>query len=412
MPTFTAIALERLLEPGSRDPAQKPPPIPITVERAARDTTVRKSVPWPYISPALYATPVATPLPDSPSSIVSESPYLINHKRRGPRLINGFQKSDASNGQSQQSDVELKVDVVQTSDHGIKSREADNAHTSNGETLTDEASDGKVQNQNMDIGKVGAEDVKKPLSHTIERDDGNDDSFDIHSIASNFKIGDISSQTGSSTSMGEFYDALEEFSSGGTPQSSYNNSEDELCDMKLNLLLEIQKRAQAEESLEQLRNLWQKLSHQLSLLGLSLPIPPNNSEDINAQLNLEPVEELPQQIVVARFVADAISRGCARAEVELEMEPQIAAKNFEISRLGDRLQYYEVANREISQRNQQAVEMARQQRNKRKKRQKWVWGSVCLAISLSATAITWSYLSPSNLIADECDASTGSEQEY
>lgn len=126
-------------------------------------------------------------------------------------------------------------------------------------------------------------------------------------------------------------------------------------DMKLNLLMEIQNRTQAEESLEQLRNLWQKLSHQLSLLGLSLPVPPNNSEHLNAQSNLEPVEELSRQIVVARFVADAISRGCAHAEVELEMEPQIAAKNFEITRLGDRLQYYEVANRQISQRNQEAV---------------------------------------------------------
>lgn len=209
MPTFTAIALERLLEPGSRDPARKAPPVPIKVERAAQDTTVRKSVPRPYISPTLYATPVATPLPDSPSSIISESPYLINHKRRGPRLINGFQKNDTSSGQSQQSDVELKVDAVETNDHGIKSREANNAPTSNGGTLTDEASDGKVQNQNLDIGKVGAEDINKPVLDTIERDEVNDDSFDMHSIARNFKIGDNSSQTGSSTSMGEFYDALE-----------------------------------------------------------------------------------------------------------------------------------------------------------------------------------------------------------
>ena len=37
-------------------------------------------------------------------------------------------------------------------------------------------------------------------------------------------------------------------------------------------------------------------------------------------------------------------------------------------------------------------EMSRQQRKGRKKRQKWFWGSVGLAVTLGATAIVWSYL--------------------
>jgi len=37
------------------------------------------------------------------------------------------------------------------------------------------------------------------------------------------------------------------------------------------------------------------------------------------------------------------------------METVIAAKNFEIARLSDRVQYYEAANREMSQRNQEAI---------------------------------------------------------
>ncbi|CAD6253572.1 unnamed protein product [Miscanthus lutarioriparius] len=39
-----------------------------------------------------------------------------------------------------------------------------------------------------------------------------------------------------------------------------------------------------------------------------------------------------------------------------------SAKNLEIARLSDRVQYYEAANREMSQRNQEAIEMSRQQR--------------------------------------------------
>lgn len=148
-----------------------------------------------------------------------------------------------------------------------------------------------------------------------------------------------------------------EISSDGTSPStsSCNNLEAELREMKLHLLMEIQKRTQAEESQQDLQNLWQRLSHQLSLLGFSLPLPPSISEDINTEHSVDPVAELSQQIVVDRFVADAVGRGSARAEVELEMEPQIASKNFEITRLWDRLHYYEAANREMSHRNQEAV---------------------------------------------------------
>lgn len=148
-----------------------------------------------------------------------------------------------------------------------------------------------------------------------------------------------------------------EISSDGTSPSpsSYSNLEAEFREMKLHLLMEIQKRTQVEESLQNLQNLWQRLSHQLSLLGFSLPLPPSITEDMNTEHSVDPVVELSQQIFVARFVADAVARGSARAEVEMEMEPQIASKNFEITRLWDRLQYYEAANREMSHRNQEAV---------------------------------------------------------
>ena len=109
MPTFTAIALDRLLEPGASKsvemsgPSLKPPlpnpkPIPNPnsklVRRNSTSVTERK-VNRPQISPALYATPKATPLPDSPSSF-PPSPYIINHKRRGPRLLKSFSENNVS----------------------------------------------------------------------------------------------------------------------------------------------------------------------------------------------------------------------------------------------------------------------------------------------------------------------------
>ncbi|KAL5981887.1 hypothetical protein ACLOJK_015954 [Asimina triloba] len=51
-----------------------------------------------YISPALYATPKATPLPDCPSSFIP-SPYVVNHKRRGPRLLKSLSHNNVINCQ-------------------------------------------------------------------------------------------------------------------------------------------------------------------------------------------------------------------------------------------------------------------------------------------------------------------------
>jgi hypothetical protein len=123
--------------------------------------------------------------------------------------------------------------------------------------------------------------------------------------------------------------------------------------MRLSLLMEIERRKQAEEALESWQNEWKKLSHHLSRIALSLPLPTivENTSDSN----MEPGAELCQQITVSQLVSAAIARGFARDEVESEMETVLAAKNFEIARLSDRVQYYEAANREMSQRNQEAV---------------------------------------------------------
>lgn len=112
MPTFTAIALDRLLEPGTsksaskstpnlRPPLSKPPNSKLE-EVSSKSTTERK-VPRPQISPALYATPKTTPLPDSPSSF-PPSPYIINHKRRGPRLLKSFSEDDVSSWKKTQNE--------------------------------------------------------------------------------------------------------------------------------------------------------------------------------------------------------------------------------------------------------------------------------------------------------------------
>ena len=55
------------------------------------------------------------------------------------------------------------------------------------------------------------------------------------------------------------------------------------------------------------------------------------------------------------------------------------------------------------------AEMSRQQRKEGKKRQKWFWGSVGLAVTLGATAIVWSYLPSSQPQGSADSNSTASD---
>ncbi|XP_062220041.1 uncharacterized protein LOC133919616 [Phragmites australis] len=434
MPTITHYVLDPFLETGS--PAQtqkvvsKPPSAP-------PDKASEKPIPVPVApvrtqtSPVLYATPESTPLPDSPSSFPGTwSPYLINHKRRGASLAKTLSQGDVGSEGSQPKlpvklpalpkrsepiEVQEPEFVFQQAGNGQAEGDSSVEETLNGQNGLLQKGKGSVKAKNeldqlefeFQHGSLDAlvrpVNVGRPLNGGTPRNCESDAFFELQesqSVASNTENDDAgvyerwwkpSNPLGTSvgTPGAEFYDAFEEISSDGGTRS-LRCMDDDLCEMRLSLSMEIERRKQAEEALENWQKEWKKLSHHLSLIALSLPSPciTENTGDSS----MDPGAELCQQITVSQLVSAAIARGFARAEVESEMETMIASKNFEIARLSDRVQYYEAANREMSQRNQEAIEMSRQQQNNRKKRQKWFWGSVGLAVTLGATAIAWSYL--------------------
>ncbi|CAN6233795.1 unnamed protein product [Urochloa humidicola] len=421
MPTITHYVLDPFLETGS--PAQvhkaapKPPPPPPDPTTPVPVAPVRTQT-----SPAsLYATPESTTLPDSPSSFPGTwSPYIINHKRRGASLAKTLSQGDAA---SEGSLLKLPVTLpgLSKSCEPIEVQEPEFAfqQASNGQAEGDSGVEEPFNGQDgvLQKGKGSVKAENEQDQHEFEFQRGSLEAFDSMSVASNSETDEIgvhdrwwkpSSPLGTSvgTPGAEFYDAFEEISSDGGTRSS-RAMDDDLREMRLSLLMEIERRKQAEEALENWQTEWKKLSHHLSCVALSLPSPTiaENTDDSS----MDPGAELCQQITVSQLVAAAIARGLARAEVESEMETVIAAKNFEIARLSDRVQYYEAANREMSQRNQEAIEMSRQQRKDRKKRQKWFWGSVGLAVTLGATAIAWSYLPSSQPQASADSNSTSSE---
>ncbi|CAN8278663.1 unnamed protein product [Cochlearia groenlandica] len=407
MPTFSAIALDRMLEPGastsletvtSTKPYYSKPPLSklekgkgkLPNERGGEATR-------PQISPALYATPDAIPLPNSPSSF-PPSPYISNHKSRGPPRI--LKSSSEANVASQQTlkeeDTDVKVSPRRKSTSfsfpiGEATEEDcfDGAHVREiGNFSFDGIVDGPVENWSPFDGKSGngklvfdnAANGLERETVKAEKESESEDFYDPRESSS------FTSNT-YDTPVGEFYDAWDELSTDSGIQSSVHNNEDELRETRLSLLMEIEKRKQTEEALEQMQIHWQRLREQLSQVGLFLPIDPTASAN-----NMNLSEELRRQLDVARFVSDSLGRGMAKAELEMKMESILEAKNFEITRLTDRLHYYEAVNREMSQRNQEAIEMARRERQKRKTRQRWIWGSIAATITLGSAALAWSYV--------------------
>ncbi|PPD95400.1 hypothetical protein GOBAR_DD07560 [Gossypium barbadense] len=365
MPPFTAIALDRLIESGDSKSVHKSsrylkPPIPPNSKLRRRNSTsaAERKGNRPQISSALYATPDATPLPDS-TSFFPSSPYIVNHKRRGPCL-----SRSSSEILSRQITLEEDEDVPFTSSvrkpneekhrngvfNGHVNAEKANVH---GGSIQDEhkngVRDGELGSNNGEVGSCLmsnglAKDraVPKVGPPNSDRCSDNEDFFDLNestSATSNTDGDDHTAAEGAGKSAAsgvEFYDAWDA----------------EQHEIRSNLLVEIEKRKKAEETLNQMRCKWQRISQEFAVAGLALPVDPVDATDDEL---VKPVEELRQQESVARLVSLSVGRGVARAEMQMEMESQIKLKNFEVARLLDRLHYYKAVNQEMSQRNQEAI---------------------------------------------------------
>ncbi|KAL3527128.1 hypothetical protein ACH5RR_011784 [Cinchona calisaya] len=462
MRTFTAIALDRLIETGApktmaggeKDPDKKldrrnsspnstfergvnaaPPRTKlekaVSVPSGKLDSgnststmSVGRNHHWIQISPALYATPEPTPLPDSPS-LFPPSPYIINHKRRGPRLLKSFSEDDVASWKQaldeekmDENGEEAEKEVATVSNVSGFLPEEDNGastiHNPVDEKIVNGWSEGELGINDLANGSAVESSALKSVTLSFQQDGEADDFFDpqesmgVKSNADSETNSLVERSLNVATPLAEFYDAWEELSSESGPQPSVPDVEAELREIRLSLLMEIERRKQAEESLKNTRAQWQKVREELSTVGLLVP-PDLVAVSEDGQLN-HPIRELSQQLDLTRFVANSIGRGTAKAEVEMEMEAQMELKNFEIARLLDRLHYYEAVNREMSQRNQETVETARRLRQRRR-RQQWIWGSVAAALTLGATVLAWSYF-PSGKASSSSNLSGAPEGDH
>ncbi|KAL7124963.1 hypothetical protein ABFS83_14G084000 [Erythranthe nasuta] len=336
MPTFTTIALENLLEPRVRHSSKKQLFHGDSEDLNPRNEGTRHL----YISPALYATPDQAPLPEfsSPDPVLP-SPYLVNLKRRR----GGIQRSGAP---------ELPEEVL--------------------ENFAIEEFVGKDDGGGKEEGFLDP----KIEAAAAEADELNITQFDCRSFVS---------------APGDFFDAIDEFSSDGSISNTplHDSIESELRASRLRLLDEIERRKAAEETLDSIRSQWERIRSIMSDAGLTFPALPIGSDASQIENN-NTLDQISQEIIVTKFVADAIGRGQARAEAEEAASAIIELKEQQIMRLKDRLQYYETVNHEMSQR--KLVDVARKQQERKRSRRRWLWGIMGLSIAIGASVVAYSYI--------------------
>lgn len=387
MSTFSAVTLDRFLESGAA-----------------------KSKLKSQVSPSLYKTPETTSsLPESPFSLLP-SPYVVNHKRRGVNLQKSHSQSEVLERAVEDKIEDRRSGLLQATHSlgDVSVLEITNKLTDISEEV-DEIG-GKTSNLNDESGeendvsgerKSSWNDVNRENCNELDKEIVSDDFFDPQesmSYTSNTEAeenawGERSFKM--STTTAEYYDACEELSSAGSLQSSMRDLDSEVREIRVNLLMEIERRKPAEDAFNSMERQWESLREKLSALGVILPSASAIVvEDGGPKSDI--AEDVCHQVSVARFVADAVGRGVAKAEVEKEMESLVESKNFEIARLIDRLHYYETMNSEMSNRNQEAMEMARHDRQRRKRRQRWIWSSIGVTIALGSAALAWSYYQPTS----------------
>lgn len=348
----------------------------------------------------LYATPKEIPLAYSPYSS-PPSPYIVNHKARRPALLlkNSSDELDVdveatTTTFSLRKSTSLSIPISEADDtNGVHERPVwDSTPPQPQGTFWDDKyashiSNGEIGSANDDNCLAWESCLLESVRIKANKDNEPDYIYNRGqsiSFTSNSDAGDENSHTLSS-SGGEFYDARDELSSNesGTP-SSVNKIEAEL---RLCLVMESEKRRQAEETLEQMQVHWRRLREQLAHVGIFVPLDPTSTEYM---MNI--ADELRCQVEVTRFVSDSLDIDLAKAEVEMEMASELEAKKFEIKQLSNRLRYYETVNREMSQRNQESIEGGRREgKKKRKRRQRWIWGSIAATMTLGGAVLAWPY---------------------
>eukprot|EP00250_Pteridium_aquilinum_P012729 c20904_g1_i1 orf=103-1422(+) len=405
MSAFSIAAIDELILPSKtlasmEDPSETMPPF--------------------SFHPPLYVTPPVEPWrPSSPSALLpSASPYVVNFKRRGPVQSAGNDNHADEGQQHDPSEIDQGA-AEDTTNVCVLER-----NRNHGEAATDRRT--PQRNLSLEFGIPGYAENKALASEASEtaietpmaRDSRREEAIAIASDSLVLQPGTydgsetriktatnlaLSDGTKSATSLeGSLFTSprastYEEFFDAPDAPLDDSSSENEvsspnLITRKLDKLVpflqeEIARRIRAEETLALLQQRWNEMAKKCSLIGFSMTSSEEDTLDSRRENLQDLYEQFSEKLVVGRLVGGAIASAAVRAVKNEELESMLADKNREISRLWDKLHYVELVNREMSQRNQEAIEIAQRRKQRRRKRQNWALGCFCSALCLGSAGL-------------------------
>lgn len=414
MSAFSVAVIDKLIQPLKKS---------VSME----DSSVDGEPPFSFYPPLYIIPPVEPRRPSSPSpSSPSTSPYVVNFKRRGPtqsvplqnhadevdRFQDGLEsEQSAVNDDNLSASPQLEV-MEKVVGEG-------NDHSASGNTVTVETC---CDTPKIEIDIETAEDDKdnikssNDLEARIALGSDRNPQFSLTKVITGLDRDCFTSPRTSTCE--EFYDAPE------APLAPLDDSTDEeefssatltlkrpgrlAEDLAPRLQKERAGRIRAEEAVKLLQLRWNEAAQKCTSMGFS-STPNELMVDRSRDLH-EVYEHFLDRLAVARVVAGAVASAAIRADRDEELERIIANKNWEISRLWDKLQYVELVNREISQRNQEDIEVAQRRRRRHKRRQKWVIGGLCSALCLGTAGLLCYKYVPLNQVGTWSKASESSAQ--
>ncbi|BBN00369.1 hypothetical protein MPTK1_1g28580 [Marchantia polymorpha subsp. ruderalis] len=382
MSVFITPALDRLIESDHRSSSssQTSP----SMEKQNFSTTHAERRPL-YVSYP-YSSTTSTPLsprPRSPSPTdFSPSPYVVNHKRRVPNGLdtkrasqqNGFHVSEKISASRPTESQELvlrsgkeNVLLVSRSLNGLGAKQGQEAQLPQG-SLTRE-----LQNKNMGGEREDNSATKKKsfddsfrqsrLTPTEEKPKGKRVGWEKKDMSS--RVDDLRGKQKLDERLEEGTSAQErakiDWGNASTSARSPQVPVSDTSSISTEEWYDAPDAPLSEESSddEAFRNTPSKPG-------------PSSRGDPDPNIASQLKEEIKRRM---------------RAEEALEaLQQQRDEKSKEIARLRDKLQYYETVNHEMSQRNQEAIEIARQTRRRRQRRQRFAMMGLSAAICFGVSA--------------------------
>ncbi|KAJ7254316.1 hypothetical protein O6H91_Y417400 [Diphasiastrum complanatum] len=360
MSVFSVTALDRLIEPTDKGAPSRP---------ANEKGPVREKRPL-YSYSAYSPAAVNSNRPRSPSpSSFSSSPFIVNFKGRRairqevqkPTLEHGAQSGSAQILDVERDSTGRKPKVTPSAEssqedngkEGVHSQmnklDSDAVKTESGHMKSHSRCSPGNLSAEKDFSKLGKH---EPLEYPVQVPKSDEGASD------------------STASGDEFFDAPESPASGSSigDELPYDGTRTTNLDKLDELEADVEQCGSAQRALLTLKQQHEAVLEKLFLSGISLTPSHNQIIGRSSADLLDLSDQIIQRIEVARLVTCAVARGAAKAEAEKELALIIDSKNREISRLRDKLLYCETINHEMSQRNQESIEIARRRRRERQRR--------------------------------------------